>query len=81
MQVRATLSNAAHPDYGVVTIPFPIPKEQYEHCIELVNALEVGDPNKQDCKVMAIDSSYSVLKITENLRVNPRLQKAHRCAR
>ena len=30
MQSRAVLSNAQHPEYGVVTIPFPIPAEQYD---------------------------------------------------
>ena len=68
--LEAVLSNADHPEYGVATIPFPIPKEQYDQCIEMVKALEIGDPFKKDCKVMAIDSFYSVLKITENLCVN-----------
>lgn len=36
----------------------------------MMEALEIGDPQKKDCKVQAIDSFYSVLKITENLRVN-----------
>lgn len=70
MMIQAVLSNADHPEYGVATIPFPIPKEQYDQCIEMVRALEIGDPFKKDCKVVAIDSSFSVLKITENLRVN-----------
>ena len=70
MMIQAVLSNADHPEYGVATIPFPIPKEQYDQCIETVKALEIGDPFKKDCKVVAIDSAFSVLKITENLRVN-----------
>ena len=70
MMLEAVLSNADHPEYGVATIPFPIPKEQYDQCVEMVNALEIGDPHKKDCKVQSIDSFYSVLKITENLRVN-----------
>jgi len=70
MMLEAVLSNADHPEYGVATIPFPIPKEQYDQCIEMVKALEIGDPFKKDCKVMAVDSFYSVLKITENLCVN-----------
>ena len=70
MMLEAVLSNADHPEYGVATIPFPIPKEQYDQCIEMVKALEIGDPFKKDCKVVSIDSFYSVLKITENLCVN-----------
>lgn len=70
MMLEAVVSNADHPEYGVATIPFPIPKEQYDQCIEMVKALEIGDPFKKDCKVVAIDSAFSGLKITENLRVN-----------
>lgn len=70
MMFDAVLRNADHPEYGDVTIPFPIPKEQYEQCIDLVKSLGIGDPHKQDCKVMKIDSAFPVLKITENLRVN-----------
>ena len=70
MMISAVLSNPDHPEYGVATIPFPIPKDQYDHCMEMLEALEIGDPHKKDCKVQAIDSFYSVLKATENLRVN-----------
>ena len=31
--IRAVLSNPSHPEYGVATIPFPIPHDQYAHCI------------------------------------------------
>ena len=39
--LRCVLSNAAHPEYGQVTIPFPIPEEEYGHCLELLEALEI----------------------------------------
>ena len=68
--IRAVLSNPSHPEYGVATIPFPIPHEQYAHCMELLEALEIGDAVKADCKVQAIDSFYSVFKRTEMLTVN-----------
>ena len=67
--IRAVLSNPSHPEYGVATIPFPIPHDQYAHCMELLEALEIGDAVKADCKVQAIDSFYSVLKRTEMLTV------------
>ena len=70
MMINAVLSNPHHPDYGVVTIPFPIPHNQYAHCMELLEALEVGDAVKADCKVEKIDSFYTVLKRTEMLTVN-----------
>ena len=68
--IRVVLSNPSHPEYGVATIPFPIPHDQYAHCMELLEALEIGDAVKADCKVQAIDSFYSVLKRTEMLTVN-----------
>ena len=68
--MSAVLSNPNHPEYGVATIPFPIPHDQYAHCIELLEALEIGDALKTDCKVEKIDSFYDVLKRTEMLTVN-----------
>ena len=68
--MSAVLSNPNHPEYGVATIPFPIPHDQYAHCMELLEALEIGDAVKADCKVVAVDSFFSVLKRTEMLTVN-----------
>ena len=70
MMIQAVLNNPSHPEYGVATIPFPIPRDQYAHCMELLEALEIGDAVKADCKVERIDSFYTVLKRTEMLTVN-----------
>ena len=70
MMIQAVLGNPHHPEYGVATIPFPIPRDQYAHCMELLEALEIGDAVKADCKVEKIDSFYNVLKRTEMLTVN-----------
>ena len=70
MMIQAVLGNPHHPEYGVATIPFPIPHDQYAHCMELLKALEIGDAVKADCKVVAVDSFFSVLKRTEMLTVN-----------
>ena len=70
MMIQAVLGNPHHPEYGVATIPFPIPHDQYTHCMELLEALEIGDAVKADCKVVAVDSFFSVLKRTEMLTVN-----------
>ena len=70
MMIQAVLGNPNHPEYGVATIPFPIPHDQYAHCMELLEALEVGDAVKADCQVQEINSFYSVLKRTEMLTVN-----------
>lgn len=70
MMIQAVLGNPNHPEYGVATIPFPIPRDQYAHCMELLAAMEIGDAVKADCKVTKIDSFYTVLKRTEMLTVN-----------
>ena len=70
MMIHAVLGNPNHPEYGVATIPFPIPHDQYAHCMELLEALEIGDAVKADCKVEKIDSFYTVLKRTEMRTVN-----------
>ena len=68
--MSAVLSNPSHPEYGVATIPFPISRDQYTYCMELLKALEIGDAAKADCKVTKIASFYTVLKRTEMLTVN-----------
>ena len=70
MMIQAVLGNPNHPEYGVATIPFPIPRDQYAHCMELLEVLEIGDAVKADCKVQTINSFYTVLKRTEMLTVN-----------
>ena len=68
--MSAVLSNPNHPKYGVATIPFPIPRDQYTYCMDLLEALEIGDAVKADCKVEKVDSFYTVLKRVEMLTVN-----------
>ena len=70
MMIQAVLGNPHHPEYGVATIPFPIPHDQYAHCMDLLEALEIGDAVKADCKVEEVDSFYTVLKRVEMLTVN-----------
>ncbi len=70
MMIQAVLGNPHHPEYGVATIPFPIPRDQYAHCMELLAALEIGDAVKADCKVVEFDSAYNVLKRMEQCTVN-----------
>ena len=60
MMIQAVLSNPNYPKYGVVTIPFPIPRDQYAHCMELLEALEIGDAVKADCMIAGIDSDRPI---------------------
>ena len=56
--MSTVLSNPSHPEYGVAAIPFPIPHNQHAHCIEPLEALEVGNVVKADCKVEKIDDLF-----------------------
>ena len=60
MILQAELRNPAHPEYGTVSIPFPIPRDQYAHCMELLAALEIGDAVKADCMIAGIDSDRPI---------------------
>ena len=70
MMFSAILGNPDHPEYGVATIPFPIPKEQFSRCMEMLALLETGDAVKQDCKVLEITGAFPVLKCTELQCIN-----------
>lgn len=58
---QAILGNAAHPEYGVATIPFPIPRTEYANCVALLEALEIGDARDRDCQVQEICGSWPAL--------------------
>lgn len=62
--IQAVLSNAQHPEYGQVTIPFPIPNQNYDCTIELLEPLEIGDTLRQDCQVDELDSFYCPVEQT-----------------
>ena len=66
----AVLSNAAHPEYGAVTIPFPIPGEDFDHCMELVEALEIGKVSARDCRVDEISSGWPILGRLEGTNID-----------
>lgn len=59
--IEATLSFRGHPEHGTVTVPFPIPRDEYDRTIELLEGIDIGDPLRQDCQVVGLDSSYSIL--------------------
>ena len=41
MMIQAVLGNPNHPEYGVATIPFPVPHDQYAHCIDKRSYMEM----------------------------------------
>lgn len=70
MMFSAILGNPDHPEYGVATIPFPIPKEQFSRCTEMLTMLEIGNAVEKDCEVKAVTGAFSVLKCLEHRTVN-----------
>lgn len=70
MRIKAALYNAGHLEYGLVTIPFPIPQEQYTGTIKMLEALDIGGPRARDCMVEEIEGSIPSLKCLEGREVN-----------
>ena len=68
--LRAVLSYPMPPEHGVVTVPFPIPQEEYDHTMELLEGIDIGDVLRQDCHVVELDSRYPILKRLEGSAVN-----------
>ena len=68
--MKAVLSNADHPEYGVATIPLPVPRNQYDHCVALLEALEIGDASEADCRLDSLDSAWPVLNQLVCTKVN-----------
>ena len=68
--IWTTVENSSYPEYGVIKIPFPIPRESYDSYMEKLRLMEIADPLKQDCRVVSVLSNYSVLKQLEVMTVN-----------
>ena len=68
--IGAELSNINHPEFGVVSIPLPIPKEQYDSCVELLESLEIGVASNRDCHLDELHSPWPVLDRLEGTQVN-----------
>ena len=70
MKIRAALYNANHLEYGLVTIPFPIPPDQYDSTIGMLESLDIGDPLARDCTVEELQDRCPILKRLEGTGVN-----------
>ena len=58
MIMKAVLTSSSHPEYGEISIPFPIPEEEYDQTIELLEGLGIGDVFAQDCRIVKLESTY-----------------------
>ena len=68
--IQAVLTNSQHPEYGVVTVPIPIPREEYDHVIELLAPLEIGDSIAQDCHIKEVSGDFPALRQLEQANAN-----------
>ena len=68
--IQAVLSNPQRPECGQVTILFPIPVEQYDQTIEMLQTIDLGFSINRDCKVDEVNSRYSVLEAVQDTLVN-----------
>ncbi len=67
---QAALCNSDRIVLGVVTIPFPLTQDEYDHSIGLLTEQQMGDAVEQDCYVDTITSEWPVLKALEGQYVN-----------
>ena len=70
MMMEAVLTSRTHPEYGEIAIPFPIPEEDYDRTMELLEELGIGDVLAQDCRVIKLESEYPVLERLKGAAVN-----------
>lgn len=70
MIFNAVLKNPKHEEDGKAAVPFPIPPNEYEPILERLEALELGDAVRQDCRISEMDSACPILKRLEGGRVN-----------
>lgn len=68
--MNAVLSNPNHPEYGVATVPYPIPDEEYDHILKLLAPLEIGDYVERDCKVEELIGFPPVMDKLKGTQIN-----------
>ena len=68
--IKAVLSNPQRPECGQITIPFPIPNDQYDQTIEMLQAMDLGYSVNRDCTVDEVDSRCHVLNALHGTLVN-----------
>ena len=68
--IKAVLSNPRRPECGQITIPFPIPADQYDQTIEMLQEMDLGYSVNRDCRVDEVDSHYRVLGAINGTLVN-----------
>lgn len=57
-------------EYGVVTVPFPIPEDQYADITRMLEVLHVGSELSPDCMVESVEGDWPVLNVLAGQEVN-----------
>lgn len=68
--IQAVLSNPRRPEHGQITIPFPVPMDQYDQTIEILQKADLGFSRNRDCIVDEVNSQYNVLNTLAGTLVN-----------
>ena len=68
--MNVAFSNPSRPEYGVATIPFPIPKADYDNSLFTLTALDIGNVLTADCKVEEISDDSPVFQRLVGSAVN-----------
>lgn len=67
---QVVLSNKDHMEYGVVTVPFPIPEDQYDDITRMLEVLHIGSELSPDCMVESVESDCPVLRLLTGQEIN-----------
>lgn len=67
---QVVLSNKDHMEYGVVTVPFPIPEEQYAEITKMLEVLHAGSEISPDCMVESVEGDWPVLNVLAGQEIN-----------
>lgn len=67
---QVVLSNKDHMEYGVVTVPFPIPEDQYTDITRMLEVLHIGSELSPDCMVESVESDWPVLRLLTGQEIN-----------
>lgn len=67
---QTVLSNKDHMEYGVVTVPFPIPEGQYADITRMLEVLHVGSELSPDCMVESVEGDWPVLNVLTGQEIN-----------
>ena len=68
--MKAVFKNQEHPEYGVMSLPFPIEMGKYEKNLEKLQEMGIGGTLERDCFIEKIITPYLPLKCLEGSRVN-----------